>query len=177
MSPLWIILAVLVGFVVMLRLRRKGRKGGDINRPYSPRIEGYVVTTFLHPEMSLPCLFDHGLQYGRGFRRKEGPVLPHDEKCRCSTARFAHSGSEVFNGALRDVGAVGTEMQMSQKTAKALVNMLMEISAQALPETFDEFYASIPLEGISRGEAETVKVFLQRRFDFLKATGEAQSSS
>ncbi|NIP71732.1 MAG: hypothetical protein GWO16_01270, partial [Gammaproteobacteria bacterium] len=68
--------------------------------------QGYQVSAYVHPHMSQACLYDHGMQFGKGFRRKVGPALPHDAGCQCEVTPFSFTSSEVFNGALRSVSAI-----------------------------------------------------------------------
>ncbi len=162
MNPIWAVLLVAVAFVVLLRLRRRRRLPQV--PVYARRIEGFQVVASLAPEMSSACLFDHGVQYGKGFRRKEGPELPHDERCRCASLPFSFTSNEVFNGALRNFTGVHSEAQgFTQKTADDLMAQLKKVESVQLPVDKEAYLAAVQVEDSS----EAVHAFLSARYTYL----------
>ncbi|MCZ6558903.1 MAG: hypothetical protein O7A69_14190 [SAR324 cluster bacterium] len=163
MNPIWAVLLVAVAFVVVLRIKRR-RRLPQIP-VYARRIEGFQVVASLAPEMSSACLFDHGVQYGKGFRRKEGPELPHDERCRCASLPFSFTSNEVFNGALRNFAGVrNNEVQgFTQEAADDLVAQLKKVESVQLPVDIEAYLAAVQVE--ESGEA--MHAFLSARYTYL----------
>ena len=167
---------VLLAFLVVLRISKRGRRRRTLPKSgvYSRRIEGFQVIAFLGPEISGACLFDHGVQFGRGFRRKESPPLPHDKHCRCVTIPFSFTSSEVFNGALRQFSSLSTTIpNLEAETAKQLIESLRAVNQALLPETPEAYLALVGLEDFPAGSKAGIEEFLRARYAFLR-TGEAK---
>ena len=173
MSPIWAILLVMVVFAVVLRL--KGRSRRKLKVPvYSRRIEGFQVVAHLEPEMSSGCLFDHGIQFGKGFRRKEGPELPHAGKCRCTTVPFSFTSNEVFNGALRDIAHINTDYpSIPAKLARQMAELMKRAESPQAPKSLEAYLAAIDLGQAGAKSKDAVREFLTARFAFLQRGGEA----
>jgi len=168
---------VLLAFLVVLRISKRGRRRRTLPTTgvYSRRIEGFQVTAFLRPEISGACLFDHGVQFGRGFRRKESPSLPHDEHCSCVTAPFSFTSNEVFNGALRQGSGIPTTVPtLEGEAARQLIESLRTVNQASLPETPKAYLALVGLEDFPAASREGIEEFLRARYDFLRA-GEAEN--
>ena len=173
MSPVWAVVLVLVAFAVVLRLknRRKNRPAVPV---YSRRIEGFQVVAQLEPNMPGACLFDHGIQYGKGFRRKEGPALPHAENCRCASLPFSFTSNEVFNGALRNFAEVRTDIpHLSVKPASRLVDQMKRVESSPLPATLEGYIAAVDMGELPDKSSQAVRNFLTARYEHLNGTGKA----
>lgn len=173
MSPIWAILLVLVALAVVLRL--KGRNKRKLKVPvYSRRIEGFQVVAHLEPKMSSACLFDHGIQFGKGFRRKEGPGLPHAGNCRCTTAPFSFTSNEVFNGALRDFAHINTDCPgIPAELARRMAELMKRAESPQAPKTLEAYLAATDLGQTGAKSKHAVREFLTARFAFLQGGGEA----
>lgn len=168
MNPVWSVVLVLVAFVIILRLkhRRKGHK--DTPAKYAPRIEGFQVCAFLSPQVGAGCLFDHGMQYGKGFRRKVSPALPHDEHCQCTTIPFVHTSTEVFHGALRNTGVVRSSIEgLPQEFGQRLAERLKEMTSQPLPEKVNEYIALAGVTDWDTPMEPQIEQFLSERHAYL----------
>ena len=177
MNAIVVAVLVLLAFLVVLRISKRGRGRRTLPKTgvYSRRIEGFQVTAFLRPEISGACLFDHGVQFGRGFRRKESPPLPHDKHCRCVTTPFSFTSNEVFNGALRQFSSVSTTiLNLEAETAKQLIESLRAVNQALLPETPEAYLALVGLENFPAGSRAGIEEFLQARYAFLR-TSEAEN--
>jgi len=169
MNPVWAMVLAIVAFFIVLRLRNRGKRRTVSREVFARRIEGFQVTGYLHPEMSNACLFDHGMQFGKGFRRKDGPELPHDENCRCTTIPFSFTSTEVFNGALRNIADIpGTLDGMTTDTSRMFLETLKRLASQPIPDSSDRFLEQSGLEGFPEKNREAIKAFLETRFEFLK---------
>lgn len=169
MNPLWTVLLVMAAFLAVLHLKNRGRRRARLEPTYSRRIEGYQVVAFLQPEISGACLFDHGLQFGRGFRRKEGPELPHGPHCRCATAPFSFTSSEVFHGSLRDVAEYpGSLANLPKGEAKRLFETLKKMEGVPLPTDETAYLGLAEPDAFPEKYRPEVETFLRQRFRFLK---------
>ena len=167
MSYLWIIAAVIVLLLVFARVRKR-RRPSPVSRSFTgPRIIGYRVHAYLHPKMSAACLFDHGIQFGRGFRRKAGPVLPHDENCQCETVPFSFTSSEVFKGALR--GSDGIKCCLPEFPASLAVMLLDRLKALEtgrVDRTLESYLNQMNIPSFPAQQQKALRGFVEERFGF-----------
>jgi hypothetical protein len=172
MNPIWIVVVALVGLFVITRIRSRKRTRRDKRPPVAgPRVQGSQVVACLHPRMGAACLADAGMQFGKGFRRKEGPQLPHDAQCRCEVVNFAFTSSEVFNGALRQLGAVKSVLpELSPEDGQRLVERLRAVEAAPVPAERAAYEAAVGVEAFAPGVQEALRSFLAERHAFLQQT-------
>lgn len=175
MQQIWVIVVVLVIFLLVLRLRGK-RKGLPEAKIYARRIEGTQIVATLHPRVSAACLADHGLQFGKGFRRKEGPALPHDGECRCEERYFSITSTEVFHGALRRGIAPRTSIaSLPEPDRYTLLETLLGWEGAASAESADQALARTDLTRFSESARQPVEMFLRERFAYLAVTRGARA--
>ena len=169
MQPVWALIVVVLGFLVIQYLRGRKRQVPE-PKVYARRIDGYQITAYLHPHMGAACLADHGVQFGAGFRRKEGPTLPHDDRCRCRAVHFSYTSTEVFHGALRQGMAPETSIPgLPEGDALALLDAMRGRDERPAPESVESFLAEIGLERFSETFRAPVETFLRERYAFLIA--------
>jgi hypothetical protein len=163
--------ALMMIIFVVWRIANRARRNIPRAPVYQPQVDGDQVTAFLHPRMSSACLFDHGLQYGRSFRRKEGPALPHDANCRCKIVRFSFSGSDVMHhGALRRVGSIeSTVPNLDPEASRKLIEALKRAESKGVHGSLAEYMGAVDSEAIAPALREELREFLAQRFDFLKS--------
>jgi hypothetical protein len=167
-APTLLALAV-VGVLLFLALRRAARRRKRKDVPI-PRVEGFLVSTPLHPRMLRACVFDRGLLYGRGFRRKEGPALPHGPDCQCRATPIALPGTEVFSGSLRRGNEVACAVPgFPADACRPLLDALRRVNAESVPPTLDAYLALADLASFAAGHQAPVRRFLEERYRFLKA--------
>ena len=165
----WIFVVAGLAFFLILTIRNRRKLVQPETRVYARRIEGFQVIAFLHPRMSAACLADHGMKFGKGFRRKEGPTLPHDEPCRCRTAAFSATSTEAFHGALRQHRAPDVSLdELPARDAQSLLDWLRAGTGTA-PETLELYLAQPDLNRFSPEHRAQVESFLRERYEFLKA--------
>ena len=171
MNELWIVAAAIVGLAIFARMRSRRKIVPTRRQPSAgPRIQGSQVSAYLHPRMSAACLFDNGLQFGKGFRRKDGPQLPHSPDCRCEVVAFAFTSSEVFNGALRNLGAVKSSLPGLQPAdGLRLVEQLKSVEAQPLPADAAAYAAALGVESFPTELQAALRAFAAERHAFLLA--------
>ena len=174
MNQIWIVVVVLVGLLIFTRLRNR-RSGRNKAEPtLGPKISGFQVNAYLHPRMSAACLFDHGVQYGKGFRRKEGPAIPHGESCKCEVIPFMYSSNEVFNGALRKIGEIkGDFPHLPPEDKERLIVRMKEIESRSVDGDKAAYLEAIGLESIRKDTRPDWERFLSERHDYiLESAGE-----
>ena len=176
MSPIWAVLLVLVAFAIVLRF--KGRNRRKLKGPvYSRRIDGFQVVARLEPDMPSACLFDHGVQFGKGFRRKEGPQLPHHGNCHCTTAPFSFTSNEVFNGALRNFAGVQTDYpDLPPDVAGNMAEQIKRAESPQPPQTLEDYLDAVKLGDLGQKNEAAVRRFLTARFEHLQGGGKAIAS-
>ena len=170
MNPYLAVLALLGLVAVTWRFtRRKPRADGpERARRAERKLEGYQVWTPLHVRMGRGCIFDHGMQYGPGFRRKEGPLLPHDPHCRCETLPFTLAGSEVLAGALRRVGKLKTlEAGFPVSAIAPTLAALKRINAEPTHKDKEGYLALVGVDSFQEPDRSAVTAFLLERYAFL----------
>lgn len=166
---IWIVVAGLVALWLVTRMRSRRRTESRRRRPSAgPRIQGFQVTAYVHPRMSAACLADHGVQFGKGFRRKEGPALPHDEACRCEAIPFAFTSREVFNGALRRVGQVRSSIEgLSPTDGQLLIERLRAVEVNPPPAEPEAYIAAVGPERFPEEVQPALRAFLGLRHAYL----------
>ncbi|HUJ77184.1 MAG TPA: hypothetical protein VL359_20130 [bacterium] len=155
---------LLVIWLMSRRKRAASRRESRVER----RVEGFQVVTPLHPRMGRGCLFDFGLQYGPGFRRKEAPALPHDENCLCEALPFVFTSSEVFGGALRRFSPPRCDIPgFPAEAVPHLLAALRRSNAQPIPATLQEYLEQSGLAEVPEPLRQPVESFLGERFAYL----------
>jgi hypothetical protein len=166
----WVFVIAGLAFLLVLSIRNRKKKSVQPEaRVYARRIEGFQVIAYLHPRVSAACLADHGMKFGKGFRIKEGPALPHDELCRCRTAAFSITSTEAFHGALRQHRAPDVSMdELPSRDAQTLLDCLRADGGEP-PETVELYIAKQDLNRFSPEHRARAESFLRERYEFLKA--------
>lgn len=171
MEQTWVVVGVLVVLWVVLRFRKA--KVPQIDPPATPtyrKVEGFKVVAFLHPLMADGCLRDHGVQYGASFRVKDGPRLPHDEKCQCHAIPFALAPNDVFAGALRMPTPVHCEdPTISGESAQRLFAFLKASMGQEIPADLDAYLSAVQWGDYPEALRPAIKSFLTTRYAHLRA--------
>ena len=170
MNRLWIVLAVMIGLFIVLRLRaRRRQQPARRLPPAGPRIQGAQVSAWVHPRMSTACLLDSDLKFGKGFRRKEAPQLPHDAQCGCKVVPFSFTSNEVFNGALRSTDTARTSISgMDPAQAQQLLERLRAVEAQPVPAAVGDYAAAVGVERFAPALHEALHGFLTERHAYLQ---------
>lgn len=149
---------------------RKRREESERQRRPERKVEGFQVWSPLHVRIGRTCIQDYGMQFGPGFRRKEGPLLPHDPHCRCETVAFSFTGSEVFAGALRHVSEPKSgEPGLPAGAVPKLMAALKRINAEPVPPDADGYLALIGEDTLDAGTRGAAIAFLRERHRFLTA--------
>lgn len=172
MNP-YIAVLILLGLIAVgwrFTKRRPAPESKERTRTPERRVEGFQVWSPLHVRMGRGCIADHGTQYGAGFRRKEGPLLPHDPYCRCETIPFTVTGSEVFGGALRRIGVPKSlPPGFPAGAIVPAIAALKRINAEPLPDDVDAYLSLTGVDSFDEAAREAFAAFLRERHAFLKS--------
>ena len=164
------ILALLALLLVGWRFARpRQRPERSASAPRAERkVEGFQVWSPLHAKMGRACIQDYGVRFGPGFRRKEGPLLPHDPECRCENVPFSVTGSEAFGGALRRVTQPKSlEPGLPADAVPKLVAALKRISTEPVPADPDAYLALIGTDTLDEATRPAAVAFLRERHRYL----------
>ena len=73
-------------------------KRNDESEPFITTIEAIELKTYLDWDTPVSCLESDGTRYGRQFKQKKPPDLPHEQGCRCETSKLFYTSEDVFQG-------------------------------------------------------------------------------
>ena len=71
-------------------------KRNDESEPFITTIEAIELKTYLNWDTPVSCLESDGTRYGRQFKQKTPPELPHEQGCRCETTKLFYTSEDVF---------------------------------------------------------------------------------
>ena len=113
-------------------------KRNDESEPFITTIEAIELKTFLDWDTPVSCLQSDGTRYGRQFKQKTPPELPHEHGCRCETTKLFYTSEDVFQGTspvTKHKSALG---DLCSKDALLLKNILLEIKKESSNGSFAE---------------------------------------
>ena len=113
-------------------------KRNDESDPFITTIEAIELKTFLDFDTPVSCLESDGTRYGRQFKQKTPPDLPHENGCRCEITKLFYTSEEVFQGTspvAKHKSALG---DLCSKDALLLKNILLEIKKESYFGSFEE---------------------------------------
>jgi hypothetical protein len=171
-----LLLGLLVASWRFMRPRRRADKSERVPRP-ERKVQGFQIWSPLHLKMGRGCIHDYGMQFGEGFRKKEGPLLPHDPDCRCETIPFTFTGSQVFAGALRRVAEPKSlEPGLPDEAVPKLMAALKRSSAEPVPPDPDAYIAMVGADILDAGTRPAAIAFLREHHRFLTRAYSAPSA-
>ncbi len=66
--------------------------------PFITTIEAIELQTYLDWDTPVSCLESDGIRYGKQFKQKTPPELPHEHGCRCEATKLFYTSEDVFQG-------------------------------------------------------------------------------
>ena len=132
------VVAVALIYWVWTKKRQIFPKKNDESEPFITTIEAIELKTYLDWDTPVSCLESDGTRYGRQFKQKTPPDLPHEKGCRCETTKLFYTSEEVFNGTspvTKHKSALG---DLCSKDALLLKNILLEIKKESSNWSFKD---------------------------------------
>ena len=124
-------------------------KRSDESEPFITTIEAIELKTYLDWDTPVSCLESDGKRFGRQFKQKVPPDLPHEQDCRCETTKLFYSSEDVFQGTspvTKHKSALG---DLCSKDALLLKNILLEIKKESAKESFGDLMAKFEVNDFS----------------------------
>ena len=113
-------------------------KRNDESEHFITTIEAIELKTYLDWDTPVSCLESDGTRYGRQFKHKIPPDLPHEKGCKCETTKLFYTSEDVFQGSspvTKHKSALG---DLCSKDALLLKNILMEIKKESASGSFED---------------------------------------
>ena len=139
-------------------------KRNDESEPFITTIEAIELKTYLDWDTPVSCLESDGTRYGRQFRQKTPPDLPHDKGCRCEITKLFYTSEDVFQGTspvTKHKSALG---DLCSKDALLLKNILLEIKKQPTISSFEELIEKFEVNDISNEIRDKVISLAKRAY-------------
>ena len=124
-------------------------KRNNESEPFITTIEAIELKTYLDWDTPVSCLESDGTRFGRQFKQKSPPDLPHEQGCRCETAKLFYTSEDVFQGnspVTKHKSALG---DICSKDALLLKNILLEIKKEPANRSFEELIDKFEINDFS----------------------------
>ena len=139
-------------------------KRNDESEPFITTIEAIELKTYLDWDTPVSCLESDGTRYGRQFKQKTPPDLPHEQGCRCETTKLFYTSEDVFQGTspvTKHKSALG---DLCSKDALLLKNILLEIKKESTTGSFEELIEKFEVNDISNEIRDKVILLAKRAY-------------
>ena len=136
--------------------------------PYITTIEAIELQTFLAWDTPRSCLESDGIRYGKQFKLKVPPVLPHEPRCRCEATKLFYTSDDVFQGTspiLIHKSALG---DLCPKDALLLKRILLKIINDSEEDSFSDFMSQFESSSFSADIRPQVITLLEQAFEAAK---------
>ena len=132
--------------------------------PFITTIEAIELQTFLAWDTPRSCLESDGIRYGKQFKLKFPPELPHEPGCRCEATKLFYTSDDVFQGTspiLKHKSALG---DISAKDALLLKYILLKIINDPEADSFTDFIAQFESSSFSADIRSPAIILLEQAF-------------
>ncbi len=136
--------------------------------PFITTIEAIELQTFLDWDTPLSCLECDGTRYGKQFKQKNPPDLPHEHGCRCEATKLFYTSDDVFQGTspiLIHKSALG---DLSAKDALLLKNILLKIKTGCENGSFSDFLEQFDINSFSTDIRSAAISLAERAFQAVQ---------
>ena len=136
--------------------------------PFITTIEAIELQTFLAWDTPRSCLESDGIRYGKQFKLKFPPELPHEPGCRCEATKLFYTSDDVFQGTspiLTHKSALG---DISAKDALLLKNILLKIINNPEADSFTDFMSQFESSSFSTDIHTQAIILLEQAFKAAK---------
>ncbi len=107
--------------------------------PFVTTIEAIEIQTFLDWNTPQFCLECDGVRYGKQFKQKTAPDLPHESGCRCEATKLFYTSDDVFQGTSPVSTHKSALGDLSTKDALLLKRILLKIRTDSEMLNFSDF--------------------------------------
>ena len=111
--------------------------------PFITTIEAIELQTFLDWDTPLTCLESDGVRYGKQFKQKNPPKLPHEQSCRCVATKLFYTSDDVFQGTSPISTHKSALGDISSKDALLLKDILYKIITDSEGKSFEDFMTEV----------------------------------
>ena len=136
--------------------------------PFITTIEAIEMQTFLAWDTPRSCLESDGIRYGKQFKLKFPPELPHERGCRCEATKLFYTSDDVFQGTspiLKHKSSLG---DISAKDALLLKNILLKIINDPEASSFTDFMSQFESSSFSADIRSQAIIMLKQAFKAAK---------
>ncbi|MGK5093798.1 hypothetical protein WDW89_17525 [Deltaproteobacteria bacterium TL4] len=163
-----LIIVIAIGLIYWILRIKKNKLFRRHSRPQKviTNIEGNEVRTFLGLQTPLTCLKDDGFRFGKSFRVKTAPTLPHNEDCQCKILSIAYASTDIFE--TEPPTRKGYESfvgELSYQEAQVLKRILIGLHTRPLPLEFEVFCQQLGLDQLSEEVRSKARPLVQQNFD------------
>jgi hypothetical protein len=105
------------------------------------------------------------MRYGKQFKQKKAPDLPHEAGCRCEATKLFYTSDDVFQGTspvLTHKSALG---DLSTKDALLLKNILLKIRTSTGKGGFSDFLEQFEINKFSENIRSRAISLVEHAFD------------
>ena len=144
-------------------------KKNNESDPFITTIEAIELKTYLDWDTPVSCLESDGRRYGRQFKQKTPPELPHEQGCRCETTKLFYTSEEVFNGTspvTKHKSALG---DLCSRDALLLKNILLEIKKESTNGSFDDLIDKFEVNDFSEVIRNEAVALAEQAFQFSQS--------
>ena len=163
------IVAVALIYWVWTKKNQILQKIKDESEPFITTFEAIELKTYLDWDTPVSCLESDGTRYGRQFKQKTPPDLPHEKGCRCETTKLFYTSEEVFNGTspvTKHKSALG---DLCSKDALLLKNILLEIKKESTNRSFDDLMDKFEVNDFSEEICKEAIALAEQAFQFSQS--------
>ena len=107
--------------------------------PFITTIEAIEIQTYLDWDTPRSCLENDGIRYGKQFKQKKPPNLPHETGCRCEAIKLFYTSDDVFQGTSPKLAHKSAIGEISSTDALLLKKMLLKIIINENKGSFSDF--------------------------------------
>ncbi len=140
-------------------------KKNDESEPFITTIEAIELKTYLDWDTPVSCLESDGTRYGRQFKQKTPPDLPHESGCKCETTKLFYTSEDVFQGSTPVTKYKSALGDLCSKDALLLKNILLEIKKESVISSFEDLMEKFEVNDFSEAIRKEVILLAQKAYD------------
>ena len=144
-------------------------KKNDESDPFITTIEAIELKTYLDWDTPVSCLKSDGTRYGKQFKQKKPPDLPHEHGCRCETTKLFYTSEDVFQGTSPVTKYKSALGDLCSKDALLLKNILLEIKKESANRSFDDLMDKFEVNDFSEEIRDEAIALAEQAFQFSQS--------